>query len=132
MAGFFIISFMEVSGMNQSTPGIPDDINNFSNTICSSPRFDELYDKMDRSFLLETNGTLRMPPEVFGWEIPMDAFDGELLQFPNVQPETITRPRHRNSRPKHRTEPIVLMPFQSCLSVELAVKALRKVFNNTK
>jgi hypothetical protein len=124
MAGFFIISFMEVPGANQSIPAILDDSNDVSNAMGSSPKLDNLSERMERSFSFDMNGIPKAPAEVFEWEFPIDTSDEEFATFPIFQPNAPIRRRPKNERM------IVLTPFESCISVELAVKTLRKFYSD--
>jgi hypothetical protein len=43
--------------------------------ICSSPNLDSVGDRMERPFAFEMTGVLRMRPENFTWDSPLDYFD---------------------------------------------------------
>jgi hypothetical protein len=116
---------MSGSGMDRRRFPMADDI---SSTMCSSPNLDCVDDKAERLFSFEMAGGLRTRAESFAWDSPLDYFD-DLVSLPAVRSDAPEIPRRRDPAVRSPNR-IVLKPFESCLSVELAVKVLRSSFSD--
>jgi hypothetical protein len=91
-----------------------EEFDNLAPIICSSPNLDFFTDRTDQPFSFGTASPTKAKTDGDPWEIPL--FEDGFIGFPSIEPHLCL---------KKASGPVVLRPFESCLSVELAVKTLR-------
>jgi hypothetical protein len=104
---------------------LEDDI---SSVLLSSPNTDGFGGYPDDFSLgIADAGSLR--PDPFAWDMTMNSLDDiTVSMIDSLTLGDIAAPVVRHRRRKAAVKPMVIRPFESCLTVELAVKELNRAF----
>jgi hypothetical protein len=99
-----------------------------SSLMLSSPNA-ERFARYRDDFSLGIADADRLKPDPFAWDIPMNSLDDiTVSMIDSLTLRDLAAPVARRRRRKAAAKPIVMRPFESCLTVELAVKELKRVF----
>jgi hypothetical protein len=99
-----------------------------SSLVLSSPNADT-FARYREDFSLGIADADRLKPDPFAWEVPMNSLDDiTISMIDSLTLRDLATPVVRRRRRKAAAKPIVMRPFESCLTVELAVKELKRAF----
>jgi hypothetical protein len=105
--------------------GLDDDA---SSLMLSSPNHDRFARYRD-DFSLGIADADRLKPDPFAWDVPMNSLDDiTISMIDSLTLRDLAAPVVRRRRRKAAAKPIVMRPFESCLTVELAVEELKRAF----
>jgi hypothetical protein len=107
-------------------PGADELGDDLSLTIHSSPNADHFAPYCNEFSLEASQDSFR--GDLFGWETALDWTRDQTTSTSFTDSLALSELRPHRRRPKASAKPMVLRLFESCLSVELAVKQLKRAF----